>query len=190
MAQSLTSARRNAGIISNLGVFHDGSGGQRHGKRRKGDFVALEQTFIMIKPDGVQRSLIGEIISRFECKGLKFIGMKLIEIDEATAKKHYEEHLGKPFYEGLVQYITSGPVLVGVLEGDEAISVVRTIVGATDPKEATPGTIRGDLGMQIGRNVIHASDAPVSAAREIDIYFDGDELLTYRRIDEAWLYEE
>ena len=152
--------------------------------------MAVERTFIMIKPDGVQRNLIGEIIARFERKGLKFAGMKLIGVSEDTARKHYEEHIGKPFYEGLVEYITSCPVLVGVLEGDDAISIVRTIVGVTDPKEALPGTIRGDFGIQIGRNVIHASDAETSAEREIKIYFDEHELLTYNRIDEEWLYEE
>jgi len=151
--------------------------------------MVFEQTFIMIKPDGVQRGFIGEIVRRFEEKGLKFLAMKLITIDDATARQHYEEHIGKPFYESLVAYITSGPVLVAVLAGDGVISIVRKLVGATDPKEALCGTIRGDFAIDIGRNVVHASDAPVSAIREIEIYFDESELLTYSRIDEEWLYE-
>ena len=169
--------------------FHEGSDGLRAGLQKRGDPVPREQTFIMVKPDGVQRGLIGDILVRFERKGLKLVGAKMIQVDESTARRHYEEHIGKPFYEGLVKYITSGPVLVGVLEGDDAISVVRRIVGATDPKEALPGTIRGDFALQIGRNVIHASDSPESAKREIEIYFDKNELVTYERIDEVWLYE-
>lgn len=163
--------------------------GQRHGLRRTGEIMVFEQTFIMIKPDGVQRGFIGKILSRFEEKGLKFLAMKLITIDDETARRHYEEHLGKPFYDGLVEYITSGPVLVAVLAGDEAISIVRKLVGATDPKDALCGTIRGDLAIDIGRNVIHASDSPASATREIELYFDEAEILRYSRIDEEWLYE-
>jgi len=149
----------------------------------------MERTFVMIKPDGVQRGLIGEIISRLERKGLKIVAMKMINVDRELAEKHYAEHKEKPFFNNLVQYITSGPVVAMVVEGKNAIKVVRTLVGATDPVEAQPGTIRGDFGLDIGRNIIHASDSLESAEREISLFFKPDEILEYKRIDEDWLYE-
>ena len=149
----------------------------------------MERTFVMVKPDGVQRALAGIVISRFEAKGLKLVAAKLMTIDNELAAKHYGEHVGKPFYEKLVAFITSGPVLAMVWEGENAISVVRTVVGKTNPAEAGPGTIRGLYGMTTGRNIIHASDSPASAEREIGLFFDKSEIQEYTRIDEVWLYE-
>ena len=149
----------------------------------------MERTFVMVKPDGVQRSIAGQVISRFEEKGLKLVAAKFMRIDEQLASKHYGEHVGKPFYEPLVKFITSGPVLAMVWEGKDAISVVRSTVGKTNPKDAGPGTIRGDFGMTTGRNIIHASDSPASAEREINLFFKPSEILDYTRIDEIWLYE-
>lgn len=143
----------------------------------------------MIKPDGVQRSLVGQIISTLESKGLKLVGAKMLRIDAELASKHYQEHVGKPFYEPLINYITSGPVLATVFEGKEAVNCVRTVVGKTNPQEAAPGTIRGDFGMETGRNIIHASDSPQSAAREINLFFSDSEIIDYKRIDEVWVYE-
>ncbi|MGM0372396.1 MAG: nucleoside-diphosphate kinase [Halobacteriota archaeon] len=149
-----------------------------------------ERTFVMVKPDGVQRGLIGEIIARFEDRGLKLVGAKLMRIDQALAEEHYAEHTDKPFFEDLTDFITSGPVLAMVWEGQDAIAQVRTMMGATDPAESAPGTIRGDFGLDMGRNVIHGSDTePGSAEREIELFFDDEELEDYERIDEAWLYE-
>ncbi len=149
----------------------------------------MERTFVMVKPDGVQRAIVGQIISRFESKGLKPIAAKMMHMSKDMASTHYQEHVGKGFYEKLIDYITSGPVLAMVWEGKDAISCVRTVVGKTNPLEAAPGTIRGDLGMETGRNLIHASDSSESAKREISLFFSEDELLTYTRIDETWLYE-
>ncbi len=149
----------------------------------------MERTFVMIKPDAVQRGLIGEIISRLERKGLKIVAMKMLSVSKELAEKHYAEHREKPFFESLVSYITSAPVVAIVVEGKNAVKVVRTLVGATNPQEAQPGTIRGDFGMDIGRNVIHASDSLESAEREISLFFKPEEIVEYRRIDEGWLYE-
>jgi nucleoside-diphosphate kinase len=149
----------------------------------------MERTFVMIKPDGVQRGIIGQVVQRFEGKGLKMVGAKLMRIDEELASKHYGEHVGKPFYESLVRFITSGPVLAMVWEGQDAIGIVRTVVGKTNPANAGPGTIRGDFGMDTGRNIIHASDSPTSAEREINLFFQKNEVLDYTRIDEVWVYE-
>jgi nucleoside-diphosphate kinase len=143
----------------------------------------------MVKPDGVQRGLVGHVILRLESKGLKLVAAKLLIIDDALAARHYEEHKGKPFYEPLIKYITSGPVLATVWEGKGAVSTVRTLVGKTNPLEAAPGTIRGDFGMETGRNIIHASDSKASAERETSLFFTDDELLSYVRIDEEWVYE-
>jgi len=143
----------------------------------------------MIKPDAVQRGLIGEIISRLEKKGLKIVAMKMINVSKELAEMHYAEHREKPFFQSLVDYITSAPVVAMVVEGRNAVKVVRTLVGATNPVEALPGTIRGDFGMDIGRNVIHASDSLESAEREISLFFKPEEIVEYRRIDEDWLYE-
>ncbi len=149
----------------------------------------MERTFVMIKPDGVQRGLIGEIISRLERKGLKIVAMKMLNVSKDLAERHYAEHREKPFFQSLVDYITSGPVVAMVVEGKNAVKVVRTLVGATNPQEALPGTIRGDFGMDIGRNVIHASDSLESAEREISLFFKPEEIVEYKRIDEDWLYE-
>jgi len=149
----------------------------------------MDRTFVMIKPDGVQRGIIGDVIARFERKGLKLVALKMIHVAPELASKHYAEHEGKPFYEGLVQYITSGPAIAMVVAGDDVVSVVRTIVGITDPKKAAPGTIRGDFGMEVSRNIIHASDSDVSALREIQLFFRETEILTYSKIDEMWLYQ-
>ena len=149
----------------------------------------MEKTFVMVKPDGVQRGIGGQVITRFEEKGLKLVAAKFMRIDKELASKHYGEHVGKPFYEPLVEFITSGPVMAMVWEGQDAISTVRTTVGKTNPKEAGPGTIRGDFGMHTGRNIIHASDSPASADREINLFFQPEEIQTYERIDEVWIYE-
>ena len=149
----------------------------------------MERTFVMVKPDGVQRGIVGEVLQRFESKGLKLVAAKFMRIDEELASKHYGEHIGKPFYEPLVKFITSGPVLAMVWEGKDSISTVRTVVGKTNPAEAGPGTIRGDYGMTTGRNIIHASDSPTSAEREINLFFQKNEVLDYTRIDEVWVYE-
>ena len=143
----------------------------------------------MIKPDGVQRGLVGDIIARFERRGLKIVALKMLLVSDERAKKHYEEHAAKPFFPGLVGFIRSGPVVAMVVEGKDVVPVVRSMVGATNPKNSSPGTIRGDLALDTGRNVIHASDSPESAKREISLYFDNSEIATFKRIDEQWLYE-
>jgi len=143
----------------------------------------------MIKPDGVQRGLVGEIVARFERRGLKIAGMKMLKVSDELAGRHYEEHAAKPFFPSLVGFITSGPAVAMVIEGKDVVSLVRSMVGATSPAKSNPGTIRGDLALETGRNVIHASDSPESAKREISLYFDNSELVNYKRIDEQWLYE-
>jgi len=149
----------------------------------------MERTYVMVKPDGVQRQLVGEIISRFEKKGLKIVGLKLMQIPRSLAEEHYGEHKGKPFFAPLVDYITSGPVVAMVLEGKNAVGTVREMMGATDPLKAAPGTIRGTYGMDIGRNVIHGSDSPASAEREINLFFRPGELVAYDRALAKWIYE-
>ena len=150
----------------------------------------MERTFVMVKPDGVKRGLIGEVIKRIEQKGLKIVAMKMIEVSKELAEKHYAEHKEKPFFQNLISYITSGPVVAMVVEGKEAVKVMRNLVGKTNPIEASPGTIRGDLAMDIGRNVVHASDSIESAEREISLFFSKEEILSYERADEKWIYEE
>jgi nucleoside-diphosphate kinase len=151
----------------------------------------LERTFVMVKPDGVQRGLVGDIISRFEDRGLKLVGAKFMQIDQDLAEDHYGEHEDKPFFDDLVEFITAGPVMAMVVEGQDAVSQVRTMMGETDPAESAPGTIRGDFGLDLGRNVIHGSDDedPGANEREIDLFFDEEELVEWERIDETWLYE-
>ena len=149
----------------------------------------IERSFVMMKPDAVSRRLMGQILSRFEDKGLKIVALKLRQIDEDLAKEHYGEHSEKPFFNGLVEYITSSPALTMVIEGDDAISVIRKMVGATNPKEADVGTIRGDFGMDTGRNIIHASDSPASAEREIGLFFNEDEICDYQIVDNNLIYE-
>ena len=149
-----------------------------------------ERTFVMVKPDGVQRGLIGDVVSRFESRGLKLVAGKFMRIDDELAREHYAEHVDKPFFEDLSEFITSGPVFAMVWEGQDAVAQVRAMMGETDPAESAPGTIRGDFGLDLGRNVIHGSDTEAgSAEREIDLFFDDEELHDYERIDEAWLYE-
>jgi len=149
-----------------------------------------ERTFLMVKPDGVQRGIAGDIVSRFEERGLKLVGAKFMQISQDLAEQHYAEHEDKPFFDDLTEFITSGPVLAMVWEGQDAVAQGRRMMGATDPLEAEPGTIRGDYGLDLGRNVIHGSDTEEdSAAREIDLFFDDEELIDYERIDAEWLYE-
>jgi nucleoside-diphosphate kinase len=149
----------------------------------------VERTLVIIKPDAVQRGLIGEIITRFERRGLRLAGMKLIHIDESLAQRHYAIHKGKPFYEPLIRYITSSPVVVMVLEGNDAINIVRRTMGATKPAEAAPGTIRADFSLEIGRNLVHGSDSPETAAFEVPLFFGEDELLSYGRDTDRWIFE-
>lgn len=149
----------------------------------------MERTYVMIKPDGVQRNLVGEIISRFEKKGFKIVGLKMLRMDRAIAEKHYAEHIGKPFFEALASYITSGPVVAMVLEGKDVVAAVRAMNGATNPANAGSGTIRGDYAIEVGRNVIHGSDSVDSANREIGIYFTADELCEYNKVIDTWIYE-
>ncbi|MFO7967516.1 MAG: nucleoside-diphosphate kinase [Archaeoglobaceae archaeon] len=149
----------------------------------------MERTFVMVKPDGLHRGLVGEVIKRLEGKGLKIAGIKVLQVSNELAKEHYAEHADKPFYSDLVNYITSSPVVAMVFEGKNAVNVVRTIVGSTNPIEASPGTIRGDFGLDIGRNIVHASDSVRSAGREINLFFLEEEIFDYNRIDEPWVYE-
>ena len=145
-----------------------------------------ERTFVMLKPDAVQRGLIGEIISRLERKGLKITAMKLIQMDRELAERHYDVHRKKPFFNELVEFVTSSPVVVMVVEGREAVRAVRTLMGATDPLEATPGSIRGDLGLDITKNLIHGSDSPETAEREIALFFQPGEILSYELSSARW----
>jgi nucleoside-diphosphate kinase len=149
----------------------------------------LERTLIIVKPDAMQRGLTGEIIRRFEARGLRIIGMKLMQVSEALAKRHYAEHEGKPFFDPLVEYITSSPVVVMVLEGKRAIEAARNTIGKTNPVEAAAGTIRGDFGMEIGRNLVHGSDSVESGQREVSIFFNDDELISWSRDTERWIFE-
>jgi len=149
----------------------------------------LEHTLVIIKPDAVQRGLIGEIIARLERRGLRIAAMKLMQVDEPLARRHYAIHEGKPFFEPLIQYITSSPVVVMVLEGNDAIEIVRRTMGATNPAEAAPGTIRADFGLEIGRNLVHGSDGSETAAIEVPLFFDEDEILSYGRDTDRWIFE-
>jgi len=148
----------------------------------------MERTFVMVKPDGVQRGLIGEIISRFERRGLKIVGMKMLQVSDDLARRHYAVHEGKPFFAGLISYITSAPVVAMVVEGTNAVVAVRQTVGATRPFEAAPGSIRADFALEIGRNLVHASDAPETAATEIALWF-GAELVDWERATDRWIFE-
>jgi nucleoside-diphosphate kinase len=146
----------------------------------------LERTLVLVKPDGVKRGLVGEIVSRLERKGLKILAAKTVRVAPELAQRHYAEHQGKPFYPSLIQHITSGPIFAMALEGRSAISVVRLITGATNPQTAAPGTIRGDLSLGITANLVHASDSPESAARELALYFTPEEYLGYSRAGEEY----
>jgi nucleoside-diphosphate kinase len=150
----------------------------------------MERTLILVKPDGVQRALIGEILGRFERKGLKVVGLRMLDVPREMAEQHYAVHAGKHFYAGLVEFITSGPVVAAALEGPDAIATVRRMVGATLPNEAQAGTIRGDLGISGLRNLIHASDASETAASELELWFAPGALLDYGRAIEGWVVAE
>jgi nucleoside-diphosphate kinase len=151
--------------------------------------VAEERTLVIVKPDGVQRGLVGPILSRLEARGLKIVGLKLVSVSTDLAARHYAEHLGKPFYDGLLRYITSAPVVVACVEGTSAVQMVRNTVGATNPLNSAPGTIRADYALDIGRNLIHASDAPETADRELALWFEPTELLSYAREADRWIFE-
>jgi nucleoside-diphosphate kinase len=149
-----------------------------------------QRSFVMLKPDAVKRRLAGEVLGRFEKRGLKVIAVKMMIINSDLAEKHYGEHSEKPFFKDLVEYITSGPVLATVIEGEECISLIRKMVGATNPQEADLGTIRGDYAIDTGRNIIHASDSAASAVREISLFFEDSEICDYNLPDEELIYEE
>ena len=149
----------------------------------------MERTFIMIKPDGVQRSLVGEVIRRFETKGFKLVGLKLLSVSKELASKHYDVHKERPFFAGLVEFITSSPVVAMVWEGEGVVASARNLIGATNPLTSAPGTIRGDLGVSVGRNLIHGSDAIDTAQYEIALWFTPEELVTWEPTVNPWLYE-
>lgn len=149
----------------------------------------MERTYVMVKPDGVQRGLIGEIVKRIERRGFKVTAMRMNTIAREKAEEHYAEHIEKPFFQDLIDFMTSGPSVSMVVEGENAIRIMRSINGATNPVEAAPGTIRGDLAIDTGRNVVHAADSKESAEREIKIHFTDDEITTYTRADEEYVYE-
>ena len=149
----------------------------------------MERTLVLVKPDGVQRGLIGEVIGRLERRGLKLVGLKLIQVDDALARRHYGEHVDRPFFAGLVDFITSSPVVAMAWEADGAVEIVRNTMGPTRPADAPPGTIRGDLAIDIGRNLVHGSDSEASAQRELDLFFDAGELLDYGRSTDSWIKE-
>jgi len=152
--------------------------------------VSQERTFVAVKPDGVERGYVGEIISRFERRGLKLVGLKQMQVSVELAERHYGEHKGKPFFAGLVGFITSGPIVAMVWEGKGAITLARNVIGATNPAQSAPGTIRGDLAVEIGRNMVHGSDGPESAAREIGLFFKEDELIKdWNRAVDKWVSE-
>ena len=148
-----------------------------------------EKTLVILKPDAVQRGFISKILGRFEEKGIKIVALKMLFVEKDRAHKHYADHKEKPFFSGLVDFITSGPVCVIALEGEDVIEVTRNMVGATDPKKAQPGTIRHDFGMHIGRNLIHASDSPDSAKKELDIFFKKEEIVEWEHNQYTWVYE-
>ena len=148
----------------------------------------MERTFFAIKPDGVGRGLVGEVLQRLERKGLRLVGLKLMRVTPELARQHYEAHREKPFFQGLVSFITSGPIVATVWEGREAVSVVRALMGATDPAKSAPGTLRGDYGLSISSNLVHGSDGPEAAEREISLFFRPDELVGEARPEESWIY--
>ncbi len=149
----------------------------------------MERTFVMVKPDGVQRALIGEIIARLERRGLRLVGAKFMQVSKELAETHYAIHQGKPFYEGLISYITSAPVMAMVWEGQNAVAAVRQTMGATRPTEAAPGSVRHDFGLEVGRNLTHASDSVENGKNEIALWFREDELVDWRRDIDRWVFE-
>jgi|SRR5579864_3409193 len=148
----------------------------------------MQRTLIICKPDCLQRRLVGQILERFEAKGLRIAALKLMQVDRALGEKHYSEHNGKPFFEGLIEFITGGPVIAGVLEGNEAVSVVRNMLGATNGVAAAPGTVRGDFSISKQNNLVHGSDSPESADREIALWFRPDEILEYKLAGSEWVF--
>ena len=149
----------------------------------------MERTFIAVKPDGVQRGLVGTILKKFEEKGYKLVGLKLLQVSQELAQTHYGEHKGKAFFDGLVNFITSGPVVAFVVEGNDVVVTARKMIGATKPSDSAIGTIRGDYGVDIGRNIIHGSDSPESAEREISLWFKPEELTEWTPTISTWIYE-
>ena len=149
----------------------------------------MSRTLVLLKPDAVQRSLVGEVTARLERRGLKIVGMKLMQVSDDLARKHYSEHDGKPFFRGLVQFITSCPIVAMVLDGENAVQLVRATVGSTNPADSAPGSIRGDYGMTVGMNLVHGSDSDESAKREIDLFFSPNEILSYERGIDQWVTE-
>jgi nucleoside-diphosphate kinase len=149
----------------------------------------VERTLILVKPDGVQRGLVGEVITRFERRGLKIVGLKFLQVDRPLAERLYAVHKGKPFYEGLLAYISSAPVVAMVLEGPNAISLARQTMGATRPGEAAPGSLRADFGLEIGRNLVHGSDSPETAAYEVPLFFKPEEFVSWKRTADPWILE-
>ena len=149
----------------------------------------MQRTLVLLKPDAIQRGLAGEILSRLERRGLKPVAMKMMRVSEELALRHYADHVGKDFFPGLVRFITSGPIVAMVVEGENAVALVRSTMGATDPQNAGPGTVRGDLAVSIGPNLIHGSDSPDSAKREIELFFTPDEVLDYSRDIDRWITE-
>lgn len=149
----------------------------------------MERTLLLVKPDGVQRGLIGEIVGRFERRGLKLVGLKFLQMSPELASEHYAVHRERPFYQSLVAYITSGPVVAMVWEGKDAVAVARATIGATKPAEAAPGTIRGDFALEIGRNLVHGSDSPENAKKEVALFFDDEELVNWERSTDTWIRE-
>ena len=150
--------------------------------------MARERTFCLVKPDGVQRGLVGEVVRRFEARGLQLVALKMVHISRQLAEEYYAEHRGKPFFAGLVDYVTSGPAVAMLWDGDNAVAVVRKMMGATDPAKAQPGTIRADFGLNIGRNVIHGSDSIASAQREAGLFFRPEEIHSYERAHDKWIH--
>ncbi len=151
--------------------------------------MAIERTLVLIKPDAVQRGLIGEVLGRIERRGLKLVGLKLLRMDDALARRHYAEHVDKPFFSGLKAFMTSGPLVAACFEGPNAVQAVRVTLGKTHPLESPAGSIRGDLGLDLGRNLIHGSDSPESGAREVAIFFTPDELIAWERDTDRWIVE-
>ena len=149
----------------------------------------MERTLVLVKPDGVQRGLVGEVISRLERRGIKLVAMKLMQVDDALARRHYGEHVDRPFFQGLVDFISSSPVVAMVWEADNSVGLVRNTMGATNPADSAPGTLRADLAVNIGRNLVHGSDSPESAEREIGLFFRPEEILSYSRNNDIWITE-
>jgi nucleoside-diphosphate kinase len=156
---------------------------------RKNLEESVERTLVLVKPDGVQRGLIGEVISRLERRGLRLAGAKFMAVSQELAEEHYAIHKGKPFYEGLIRYITSSPVMAMVWEGPKAVAAVRQTMGATRPTEAAPGTLRHDFALEVGRNLTHASDSPENGEKEVALWFGSQELVTWDRSTEVWIFE-